>query len=56
MGAVNLVAQIGALAIPGVGEAIDGGMSKSYRAEKTKCSNYQAGVDIKQLRASRLRN
>ena len=29
MGAFNLVVEVGALAIPGAGEAIDGGMSKS---------------------------
>ena len=29
MDSVKLVAQVGALAIPGVGEAMDGGMGKS---------------------------
>ena len=35
MNSIQLVAEIGALAIPGVGEAIDAGMSKCQPAKPT---------------------
>ena len=36
MAAVNVVADIGVLAIPGVGAAIDGGMSKPAECPKMR--------------------
>ncbi|KAL8828896.1 MAG: hypothetical protein Q9191_002327 [Dirinaria sp. TL-2023a] len=45
MNAVGLVAQVGALAIPGVGEAIDGGMVASIQAAKLADYSYDASQD-----------
>lgn len=46
MAAVKLVVEVGALAIPGVGEAIDGGMSKSDQAGAEHYPQNQADIDF----------
>lgn len=56
MGAFSLVVEVGALAIPGVGEAIDGGMSKSDQAEAEPSPQIRAYVNLQQLRALKPRN
>ncbi len=46
MSAVTLVVQIGALAIPGVGEAIDGGMSTSDQAKAEHYSQNHTDINL----------
>ena len=53
MAAVKLVVEVGALAIPGVGEAIDGGTSKSDQAEAEHDPENHADIDFQPLQVLR---
>lgn len=53
MAAVKLIVEVGALALPGVGEAIDGGTSKSDQAEAEHDPENHADIDFQPLQVLR---